>query len=98
MLLKSPQPFALVLGGEAFKGKLHKLCSFTPKVLQGLFPKTEEYTLSRFFFWFHERLSPTENNLEIPFVAGQLTNPTRIHEDMGSIPGLAQWVKDLVLQ
>ena len=30
-------------------------------------------------------------------VAQQVTKPTSIHEEEVSIPGLAQWVKDLLL-
>ena len=33
----------------------------------------------------------------VPFVAQQLTIPTRILEDGGSISDLAQWIKDLAL-
>ena len=38
-----------------------------------------------------------EMHIGVPIVAQWLTNPTGNHEVAGSIPGLAQWVKELAL-
>ena len=35
-----------------------------------------------------------KTNIGVPVVALWLTNPTSIHEEVGWIPSLAQWVKD----
>ena len=39
----------------------------------------------------------TKKPLGVPLMAQWLMNPTRNHEVVGLIPGLAQWVKDLAL-
>ena len=33
----------------------------------------------------------------VSLAAQQVTNPTSIHDDVGSIPGLSRWVKDPAL-
>ena len=44
-----------------------------------------------------KKMSPKYKNLESSHQGTVETNPTRNHEVVGSIPGLAQGVKDLVL-
>ena len=42
-------------------------------------------------------MGPKKENKGISIVAQQVKNLTSFHGDVGLIPGLAQWVKDLVL-
>ena len=44
-----------------------------------------------------DNLKPKSESFGVPIVAQWLTNTTRNHEVSGSIPGLAQWVKDPAL-
>ena len=53
-----------------------------------------------------EQITGTKNNLGepqkhhagVPIMDQQVKNSANIHENVGSIPGLAQWVKDLHCQ
>ena len=48
----------------------------------------ETNSLKRF-----EKDGTDKGDVGVPFAAQRLMNLTRIHEDMGSIPGLTQWLR-----
>ena len=62
-------------------------------------PRKGKKTKKNFFNYKkrHPFLKSRTQNLGVSVVAQWLANPTRNHEVMSSIPGLAQWVKDLAL-
>ena len=43
------------------------------------------------------KLPNNKMDFGVPFMAQWLTSLTSIHEDVGSIPGFTQWVKELAL-
>ena len=59
-------------------------------------PCSEEVCFTAFLFRRLDEVSRRKWKAGVPVVAQWLTNPTRKHEVSGSIPALAQWVKDLV--
>ena len=52
---------------------------------------------TKFPFQFMINLSIQNFILGVPVVVQWLTNPTRNHDVVGSVPALAQWIKDLAL-
>ena len=50
--------------------------------------------------YYHQKISYIgfkKQIVRVPIVAQQVTNPTSIHENVGSIPSPAQWVNDPAL-
>ena len=70
--------------------RVHTFLPITKNALQRCSSTLHSYTLQSCVSLFKKKFG-------VPVVAQQVKNPTSFHKDAGSIPGLTQWVKDLVL-
>ena len=80
-----------------FKVSAHSVFVFFPPTLNREQLARDYSFLICFAFWPHLFVGLKNICFGSSYCGSVVTNPTSIHEDMGSIAGLAQWVKDLAL-